>query len=149
MQSFLEHITSLTEAFDKPLKISWYKSKYEWSGSFKTTSDSYEINIRMLRKNNKEFWEVEFSGHKGDMDISGVGNQFQVFATVLSGISEFLKEVNPDMLVFSSVKDSTKAGVNSRDTLYDRLSKRYVNQRDYTLKISTMGKERIYTITKK
>lgn len=149
MQTFLEYYIPLTEVFDKPLKIQWYKTKYEWDGSFKTNSEKYDINIRMLRKNNKEFWEVEFSGHGSDMEISGVGNQFQVFATVLSGINDFLKEVAPDMLVFSSVKNKNETGMNSRDKLYDRLTKRYINQRDYTFKVSTMGQDRIYTITKK
>ena len=103
-----------------------------------------------LDKNKKNFhggiWEVHFDYIKkskrvpGDeeniSDISGTGDSFRVFATILSFIKDFSKKVEPD---FISIK--SKNAEANRTELYKNLAKRYAKTIGYDVIKSVKGAE--------
>lgn len=119
MKSFKEF---LTELFDSPVKWKWTsKSVNYWAAEF-WVADKY-LYVVTFDKNIKA-WELVFVldviKEPGESDSlrerlpigrthnTGTGNQLQVFSTVLDIAQKFLKEVKPNILIFSGSKSSGK-----------------------------------------
>lgn len=126
------------EMFDSPLPINWTKTTAtDWEGSF-TVQDaapnpgdpSKPIKNKNILPGGKKYvikmikasdmpWEVIFDlvvGNQRSQDITGTGNAAQVFSTVLSGIKQWISQVNPDAFALSAREPS-------RQSLYRRLLK--------------------------
>jgi len=73
-------------------------------------------------------WTVTF--HRDDtMDLTGQGDAYRIFATVLFAIRKFVIDQNPDAISFSAFKNKDETG--SRQSLYTALAKRYANSLGY------------------
>jgi hypothetical protein len=119
MKTFNQYIT-LTEGFDKPYKWEWNRGGLQSvkSASFVTDSGGgYRVkftqrNVKYLQPfNNSNVWTTDFS-LKNDWGsswgISGTGDAFRVFATVIDIMKDFLKDENPDAVTFSASEKSRK-----------------------------------------
>ncbi|AJT61117.1 hypothetical protein [Vibrio phage XZ1] len=120
---------NLTEAFDRPSKIHWVEKRiHSWGGTFTVNGDEYAIAIQYQEQN--DAWELVFLGmnSSGDYTYSatGRGNMYGVFATVMSGMREFIDEREPETIYFSAERD-IKNDSDSRIKLYNRLVKRYAD----------------------
>lgn len=74
-------------------------------------------------------WEVSF--HRDDtMNLTGQGDAYRIFATVLFAIRKFVIDQNPDEISFSAFKNKDETG--SRQSLYTALAKRYATNLEYT-----------------
>lgn len=74
-------------------------------------------------------WEVSF--HRDDtMNLTGQGDAYRIFATVLFAIRKFVIDQNPDEISFSAFKNKDETG--SRQSLYTALAKRYATNLGYT-----------------
>jgi predicted nucleotidyltransferase len=74
-------------------------------------------------------WEVSF--HRDDtMNLTGQGDAYRIFATVLFAIRKFVIDQNPDEISFSAFKNKDETG--SRQSLYTALAKRYATSLGYT-----------------
>ncbi|AGN30040.1 hypothetical protein VPFG_00035 [Vibrio phage nt-1] len=143
---------NLTEAFDKPSKIHWVeKSITSWGGTFKVNGEGYAIHIGY--QSNKDAWEVVFLGKNADGDYTyratGAGNMYGVFATVMSGMKEFIDEREPEQIYFSAERN-IESGSDSRVKLYNRLVRRYAaSLTDYTTKtVENRASTKTYFIRK-
>lgn len=113
----------LRELFDKPVAYEWTSQGDEsWEAEFIVGEVMYEFLAYMSNPYPEEHEdaevEIEFY-HRTETGVpthkvSGVGNQHQVFATVVAIMAEFLKARKPDILIFSAAEPN-------RAKLYKRM----------------------------
>lgn len=130
----------LSEAFTKPYGILWVaKRGMRWACHF-TTKDDREGSIEFTKKVNHSLvapdtwdlaFEVGFSVNK-----TSAGDQYQIFATVIKAVKEFMDHHPGVTLKFSAFKD----GTDSRASLYRRMVQKMLPS-DYTF---SMNKVDIY-----
>ena len=130
MQQAMAQVEGITEALDQPYPVRWtIKDDDEWEGKAKTEAgDSIQIFITQGHNNHK--WEIDFYVG-GSMQVTGKGDQFRVFATVVSAIKEWeswlSKSKQPvEAIIFSAFKgnEDTK-GSAGRSKLYSRFANQF------------------------
>ena len=118
------------EALDQPYPVRWViRDDDEWEGKAKTEAgDSIQIMITQGHNNHK--WEIDFYVG-GSMQVTGKGDQFRVFATVVSAVKKWWawlsKSKQPvEAIIFSAFKGnkSTK-GSTGRSNLYSRFANQF------------------------
>lgn len=129
----------LDELFDKP-------------SSFRKTTDNHDkviydssigdkkLIIYFNKWNSKiDKWEMFFSVD-GKVGVTGDGDEYQIFATVLAAIENFIKAKKPEILTFTSENkqglgqgsDETSIRKSSRTKLYERMIKRFAKGAGYS-----------------
>lgn len=128
----------LLELFDKPLpykkvESSSMKDSYEF-----TTTGGISINVNVFKIQNFRQAGVDIEGtgigfdfqntkFQGDKEgITGTGDEFEIFSTVLTIIKKALLEHDPELVAFG-------AHEGSRQKLYDRMIK--LMQRKYSYEL--------------
>ncbi len=139
MKSFHEYLTEetpalLTELFASPVSWKWYiTSDDQWTAKFIVNNVPYICEFvvddaaRTARQNDPDYddgggddeWDMSFqlNDEKATKPfaLSGTGHAFQVFATVVAILKDFLRQVKPAKVYFSA--DETEP---SRISLYNR-----------------------------
>ena len=119
-----------TEALDRPYYLHW---EHSTDGDVSAVAElpANEGHIHILfepHRDNKDgsvAWEVEF-WRNDSQDITGEGDEFRVFATVLQAVSEFVAKYKPMNLSFQATKKVDQGQKPlSRANLYDTLVQRY------------------------
>ena len=122
--------SKVNEALDNPYPVRWsIQDDDEWEGKAKTEAgDSIQIMITQGFNNHK--WEVDFYVG-GSMQVTGKGDQFRVFATVVSAVKEWWswlsKSKQPvEAISFSAFKGNRSAkGSAGRSSLYNRFANQF------------------------
>lgn len=122
----------LNELFDKQTQVNWdTQTKDTWYGTFAIDGKEYKISIirdvydfpTSAKFDNFYMpWEVVFCLKKDGRcttDITGTGDAGQVFATVMSGVQEWMKSERPNEFVMSAAE-------SSRQKLYLRMLQKYL-----------------------
>ena len=119
---------NLDELLNTPIEWKLVMSgSEEWMARFPTGKDR-TIMFIAHRKTDADAWDISFAENKethtwrgSDVETSykktGQGNELAVFATLKSIIAAFLKEKNPEKIVFEADKEQS----GSRANLYQRL----------------------------
>ena len=128
----------VAEAFDQPYKIlRWEKGDYGDVDAIARLDDgtflSIMFNKGFKQETKEEAWSVEFF-RNNSQEVTGEGDEFRVFATVLSAIQTFISDrvpgakgkYKPNKIYFSaSKKVEPGQKEHSRAGLYDSLVQRY------------------------
>lgn len=118
----------LTEAFDTVYPWKWTaKTDWSWVAKFKDVVVTAHIDPT------ETAWDIKFT-RKGNMNISGEGDQFGIFATVLDIIKDFVSNMNPNVVQFSAEKEDTGTKSVSRPKLYSRMVRTFANKLGYDFK---------------
>lgn len=133
-----ENDTQTNEALDQPYPIRWTtKDDDEWEGNAKTEAgDSIQIMITQGFNNHK--WEVDFYVG-GSMQVTGKGDQFRVFATVVSAVKEWWAWLSTskqpvEAISFSAFKgNKSAAGSTGRSSLYNRFATQFARSIGFTV----------------
>jgi hypothetical protein len=138
-------IEELLETFDKPYPLSWEEGTDGDARAFAKLPDGTTLLIMFNHEGNEEY-QVEF--HRGNsLDVTGEGDAYKIFATVLHAIQKFIKERSPEMIFFSGEKGNT--GTNpSRTKLYTRMVQKFARQLGYNTYIEDQGDMVQYELTK-
>ncbi len=143
--SKLEPDKKLDETFDQPYNYGWKEqSDNIWRGGFATkTNDDVEVNFEKVVGE----WLVDFF-RDGSREISGRGDAFKIFATVMTMTSEFINIVKPNIIVLAARK--TEDGKNSRAKLYTKMVNRFASENGYNFQESLGSNNRtFYHLTRK
>lgn len=112
MESFKQYFNEL---FENPNQIDWIvKTNSFWQGEFFIKDKKYVI--KAMKSPNMP-WEVKFQlmlNNRPTEEKTGTGDAFLVFSTVISGIKQWLAEVDPKIFMLSSYEDN-------RTSLYSRM----------------------------
>ena len=102
-------IAELFETFDQPYPLSWTGETDGFQGpgphggmrAFANLPDDTPLLIMFNHEGNGEY-QVEFHRNHSQ-DVSGEGDAYKIFATVLHAIKKFIKERSPEMIFFSEI----------------------------------------------
>jgi hypothetical protein len=147
-----------TEALDRPYYLHWeHSTDGDVRAVAELPADEGYYNEGLLHiifephRDNKDgsvAWEVEFWRNEYQ-DITGEGDQFRVFATVLQAINEFVAKYKPINLSFTATKKVEPWQKSmSRANLYDRLVQRYARASGYRAFRADAGNNVHYELVK-
>jgi hypothetical protein len=84
------------------------------------------------------------------MAVTGEGDQFKIFGTVIAIAKDFIKLKRPGVLKFSAEKQDTKTKSASRTKLYSAMVRRFASQYGYDFREqSQYGDYTDYILTRK
>jgi hypothetical protein len=138
LENFADGKKKIQEALDQPYPVRWTtKDDDEWEGKAKTEAgDSIQIMITQGFNNHK--WEVDFYVG-GSMQVTGKGDQFRIFATVVSAVKKWWswlsKSKQPvEAIIFSAFKGNKSAkGSAGRSSLYNRFANQFARSIGFTV----------------
>ena len=142
-----------TEALNRPYYLHWEHSN---DGDVSAVAElpANEGHIHILfepHRDNKDgsvAWEVEF-WRNDSQDITGEGDEFRVFATVLQAVSEFVAKYKPMNLSFQATKKVDQGQKPlSRANLYDTLVQRHARASGYRAFRADAGNNVHYELVK-
>jgi hypothetical protein len=101
------------ELFNSPSQIQWKNGKYgNKIGKFIINDKKYQMIIAspMMQGGPSEisFQLILPNGEKSE-EITGTGDEFSVFATVLDGIQHWIKSYNPKSFIMSAKEPNRKS----------------------------------------
>lgn len=135
---------NIAEAFDNPYPYKLeYVSSHNVYKSFIVLEDKTRLRVRIFRMTSygKEYyWQVEFM-RNGKMELTGGGDQFRIFATIISMIKEFVKKEEPKEIRFEAGKAEEK--------LFSRMTKRFASNMGYNSKERKESGGITYILTRK
>lgn len=103
----------LQELFDKPLPWKWViRTLSSWDALFDASTGEGYIDFKQSYPGD---WSIAFS-IDGNEEVSGEGDEFKIFSTVVDIIKDFIEENKPTKIRF-------EAKESSRIKLYNRLAK--------------------------
>jgi GNAT superfamily N-acetyltransferase len=133
------------ESFDQPYPIKFEHSEYGDVDALTRLPDGTYLSIMFNQEsghdgNHPSHYSVEFY-RNSSQEVTGEGDAYKVFATVIEAIRQFVIKMKPDSISFSASKepevDMAKPGANvnpeSRAKLYNRLVQRYVGAMGYSV----------------
>ena len=113
-------IMILQEIFNNPTTYEWTHGSPGRYGAQFRTPEGQTIKVDFLEQNQDQ-WAVQFqnmSVEKGrEQKITDTGEEHVIFATVLKIMNEFIRDMNPQRLIFSAEEPS-------RQKLYDTMIRR-------------------------
>ena len=119
-------LSTISETFDKPFPYKWTKKTEDyWSAEFhlvtKLGNSKVVLNIMMTDSEN---WDISFSTEAGpysygSFSIINSGRAYEIFATIMEAVKEWIQHMDPYMFTFS-------ASEPSRIKLYSRLISKFL-----------------------
>lgn len=117
---FIHQENEINEIFNNPIPVRWVTTtSNNWKGQFLISNEKenkkYIINIIKLEKNMP--WEITFDLIKDKsktQEITGTGDSFQVFSTVLNAIKQWMNATKPNAFLMTAREPS-------RQSLYRRM----------------------------
>ena len=152
---------NVNEALDQPYKIlRWEKGDYGDVDAIARLDDNTFLSIMFNKgfsqETKEEAWSVEFY-RDNSQEITGKGDEFRVFATVLSAIQTFVSDrvpgakgkYKPNKVYFSASKQVEPGQKEqSRAGLYDSLVQRYARALGFTSSRSDTGNKVMYELNR-
>lgn len=123
----------LQEAFDKPYPIKMKKQGKDYVGYVDLPDDTQLRVAADWEYDDPDTYQFLFS-RDGSYDASNDGDAMRVFATVLSGLEQFIRKAKPEQFLFHAYKgdeDDRDLGSGSRESLYTRLIQRFARKMKY------------------
>jgi 8-oxo-dGTP pyrophosphatase MutT (NUDIX family)/pyrimidine deaminase RibD-like protein len=151
----------VAESFDQPYKIlRWEKGDYGDVDAIARLDDNTFLSIMFNKgfsqETKEEAWSVEFY-RDNSQEITGKGDEFRVFATVLDAIKTFVSDrvpgakgkYKPNKVYFSASKQVEPGQKEqSRAGLYDSLVQRYARALGFTSSRSDTGNKVMYELNR-
>jgi GNAT superfamily N-acetyltransferase len=148
------------ESFDQPYPVKFEHSEYGDVDALTRLPDGTYLSIMFNQEsghdgNHPSHYSVEFY-RNSSQEVTGEGDAYKVFATVIEAIRQFVIKMKPDSISFSASKepevDMARPGANvnpeSRAKLYNRLVQRYAGAMGYSVKQQEGNNKVTYTLRK-
>ena len=134
--------SQLEEAFDQPYPWKWgdRSSQRMWTASFADVVVIFSVD-------GAGEWEISFN-RDGSQAVTGEGDQFKIFATVIDIAKDFISLKRPKVIQFTAHKEETET-TSSRTKLYSAMVKRFANSLGYESKEKPFNDFVVYVLTKK
>lgn len=133
-----DEVAVLAESFNQPYPVKVTRSP---------DGDDYDAGVKLPDGTNMEIlftehggiWDMEF--HRGgSQDLTGAGDAFRVFATMMEAVKQFIRMENPSVVSFTATKDVPDGqDPESRAKLYTRMVERFADSLGYSAYINDYG----------
>ena len=133
----------VTETFDQPYPWKWSDHDIRqrmWTASFADVVVIFSVD-------GAGEWGVSFN-RDGSQAVTGEGDQFKIFATVLDIAKDFINLKRPKSIQFTAHKEETET-TSSRTKLYSAMVKRFANSLGYDSQEKPFNDFVVYVLTKK
>lgn len=133
----------VTEAFDQPYPWKWGDHDIRqrmWTASFADVVVIFSVD-------GAGEWGMSFN-RDGSQAVTGEGDQFKIFATVIDIAKDFISLMRPKVIQFTAHKEETET-TSSRTKLYSAMVKRFANSLGYESKEKPFNDFVVYVLTKK
>lgn len=141
---------NVDEAFDQPYPFKWEVYGEAYDALVKLDDGSnLEININPeYDEEGNEEWHVDF-WRSSSIGVTGEGDAFRIFATVMAAMQDFIKREKPRRIVFTASKE-VEPGQNSesRTDLYQRMVDRYARAWGFKVDVGQSGPNTVFTLTR-
>ncbi|CAL9999197.1 hypothetical protein VPHD479_0393 [Vibrio phage D479] len=156
----MEFRTFLTEAFDKPARITWksnaVRSDRPLEGIFQVGKVMYKaivIHRGVTEEKTSDLMEIHFmafDASKRDWtnDQTDTDNALQVFATVIEAAKQAMDWCSPTRIQTWAYPDSNEEFRKKRERLYSMLFKKMGKQYGYSLSTATFKNKMQYDLVK-
>jgi hypothetical protein len=135
--------SNLNEVFDQPYPWTWTasgKNRGFWTAEF----GDVDVLIELKREGS---WDMTFD-RNGSMSVTGEGDQFKIFATVIDIAKDFVRQMQPERFSFYAHKDPDET-TSSRPKLYSAMIKRFAGSLGYDSREKTSNDFVFYMLTRK
>ena len=134
--------SQLEEAFDQPYPWRWgdRSSQRMWTASFADVVVIFSVD-------GAGEWEISFA-RNNRQSITGEGDQFKIFATVIDIAKDFINLKRPKVIQFTAHKDPDET-TSSRTKLYSTMVNRFANSLGYESKEKPFNDFVVYVLTRK
>ena len=134
--------SQLEEAFDQPYPWKWgdRSSQRMWTASFADVVVIFSVD-------GAGEWEISFN-RDGSQAVTGEGDQFKIFATVIDIAKDFISLKRPKVIQFTAHKEETET-TSSRTKLYSAMVNRFANSLGYESKEKPFNDFVVYVLTRK
>ena len=134
--------SQLEEAFDQPYPWRWgdRSSMRMWTASFADVVVIFSVD-------GAGEWEISFN-RDGSQAVTGEGDQFKIFATVIDIAKDFISLKRPKVIQFTAHKEETET-TSSRTKLYSAMVNRFANSLGYESKEKPFNDFVVYVLTRK
>jgi hypothetical protein len=105
----------LNELLSKPYSYTAHEADGKYKASF-VTADKSKIELIVTKANNA--WVLDFF-RNGAASLTGDGDAFRIFATVLRIIDDFIIDCDPEVIVFAGITAEA-----SRISLFNKLTEK-------------------------
>ena len=121
-------ISEITESFNQPYPVKVIQSP---------DSEDYEAAILFTEHGGS--WDMEFYWG-GSQDVTGGGDAFRIFATMMDAVRQFILMEKPGSVSFTATKDVPDGqDPESRAKLYTRMVERFSDSLGYQAYIDDYG----------
>ena len=130
--------SNLEESFNQPYPVKLNKSEDGDYDALVKLPDG--TNMDILFTNHGGIWDMEF--HRGNsQDVTGEGDAYRIFATMLSAVKQFIRTEKPRIVSFQATKDvdPNDANPESRAKLYSRMVDKFANGLGYNASMDDYG----------
>lgn len=138
---------TVVESFNQPypVKVQQSPEGQDYEGYVKLPDGT---GMEILFTDHGGIWDMEF--HRGgSQDITGEGDAFRIFATMISAVKQFVKMERPRTVSFTATKEPEQGNSQSRAKLYDRMVDKFAASMGYKALITDGGTEVEFELVRK
>jgi len=132
MKSFKEFLTEVFTTTYPFKKFDHDKGKIKETVYEFKTKKGQNVEVTFKKLDDERFWWVAFNV-ENSYGITGKGEAFEIFSTVISTIKDFIQSNSP-IFKFTAEKSNDS---DTRDSLYSKMVKTLANDIGYDFKITT------------
>lgn len=119
----------INEIFNQQYPYKWLtQDESSWLGHFATKHN--EIFVEFKNIFDMEY-DLSFTTGGGSANLTGDGDPFKIFVTLIAMMRDFSNQVNPDTITFTASKEDSGNGM-SRIKLYRKMLKSLANEFNVT-----------------
>lgn len=141
----------LTELFDRPAQLQVVSSTPRKRIVRGQLSDGsfLEVDFENPYAPARDRWGIVFMRGKSSsmtdasFDVTGQGLEMEVFSTVVNAVLQFINDVHPQMVYFSSTKTD-----GNRTSLYSALARKFSRVNGYTVNMIDNGTDDMFKLTR-
>lgn len=143
----------LSESLDKPYPVKLNRLSKEYYRTTFKPDDGSTIIVRMEGQEHIDDydhldWEIDFE-RNGTQELTGQGDAFRIYATVMKLIREFVKKEKPKYMTVAAAKDkANNKQLQGRERLYKRLLQKNLGK-SYNITSDTSSSGTMFNLERK
>lgn len=125
---------SLNEIFDTKVDVKWKEARTGWTGDFELDDHTYQIKLDEYDLDLESTYSLVDFGFTRDGSWSAAHEQksaSRIFGAIYNAFTDKIDSLRPKLILFGIHYDN--GSIESRKSLYDRLSTWYCRSRGYNL----------------
>jgi hypothetical protein len=148
LSNYENFLSNIKESLDSNIDITWIDKENKYTGLFSINNNIYQLDFNLVGDSwSYKFYYVSYKNQSFELDVKMTNfkyESFKVLATAKKGLSFFIKEKNPNAVVFFASNES------KRQHIYQQILLTNIDKfPEYLYRIDTMLDNQIYVLYKK